>query len=84
MTTKQQQETLEYFRKHAEDWRSKAVGGRNDKANVIEQRNEYILQVEDERPATRCFSMSDAARENSSAIPPDAESMPPVSTTPQR
>ena len=53
MTTKQQQETLEYFRKHAEDWRSKAVGGRNDKANVIEQRNEYILQVEDERPVTR-------------------------------
>lgn len=55
MTTKQQQETLEYFRKHAEDWRSKAVGGRNDKANVIEQRNDYILQVEDERPATRSF-----------------------------
>ena len=31
------------------------MGGRNDKANVIEQRNEYILQVEDERPATRSF-----------------------------
>ena len=84
MTTKQQQETLEYFRKHAEDWRSKAVGSRNDKANIIEQRNEYILQVRMNVQQRGRFSMSDAARENSSAIPPDAESMPPVSMMPQR
>lgn len=55
MTTKQQQEALEYFRKHAEDWKSKAEGLGSAKVNVIEQRNEYVLQVADEHPAMRSF-----------------------------
>lgn len=55
MTTKQQQEALDYFRKHAEDWRSKAGGLGSAKVNVIEQRNEYVLQVADECPAMRSF-----------------------------
>ncbi len=55
MATKQQQEALDYFRSHAEDWRSKADGLGNAKVNVIEQRNRYVLQVADERPAVRSF-----------------------------
>jgi len=55
MTTKQQQESLEYFRKHASDWRSKAEGLKGARVNVIEQRNEYVLQVADEHPAMRSF-----------------------------
>jgi len=55
MTTKQQQEALDYFRKHAEDWRSKADGLGSAKVNVIEQRNEYVLKVAEERSAIRSF-----------------------------
>lgn len=55
MTTKQQQEALDYFRKHAEGWRSKAGELGSAKMNVIEQRNEYVLQVADERPVMRSF-----------------------------
>lgn len=55
MTTKQQQEALEYFRRHARDWRAKAEGVGNTEVNVIEQRNGYVLQVADEHPAIRSF-----------------------------
>lgn len=55
MTTKQQLEALEYFSKHAGDWRAKAADVGSIKANVIEQRNGYVLQVADERPAMRSF-----------------------------
>ncbi len=55
MTTKQQQEALDYFKKHAEDWRSKAEGLGSTKVNVIKQRNDYVLQVADEHPALRLF-----------------------------
>lgn len=54
MTTKQQREALEYFRTHADDWRSKA-DGTNPKVNIIEQRNEYVLMVQQERETTRSF-----------------------------
>ena len=54
MTTKQQQESLEYFRGHAGDWRAKAEG-RDTEVNVIEQRNGYVLQIADEREALRSF-----------------------------
>lgn len=54
-TKKQQQEALDYFKKHAEDWRSKAEELGSTKVNVIEQRNEYVLQVADEHPAMRSF-----------------------------
>jgi 2-polyprenyl-3-methyl-5-hydroxy-6-metoxy-1,4-benzoquinol methylase len=55
MATKQQQDTLEYFRGHAGDWRAKAEGVGNSRVNVIEQRNGYVLQVADERSATQSF-----------------------------
>lgn len=55
MTTKQQQEALNYFRTHAEDWRSKAADLGDSKVNVIGQRNAYILQIAEERPTTRSF-----------------------------
>ena len=53
MITTQQQEALDYFRKHAEDWRSKADGLDSARVNIIEQRNGYVLQVADEHPAIR-------------------------------
>jgi SAM-dependent methyltransferase len=49
MATNQQQETLDYFRKHAEAWKAKAQDSGNIKVNVIEQRNGYVLQIADER-----------------------------------
>ena len=55
MITKQQQEALDYFKKHAEDWRSIAEGLGITKVNVIEQRNKYVLQVADEHSAIRLF-----------------------------
>ena len=55
MRTKQQQEALEYFRKHAGDWSLKAGGRGSTRVNVIEQRNEYVLQVMDEHPAVCSF-----------------------------
>ncbi len=41
----QQEQTLNYFRKFAEDWRSKAEGGNDKEFNVIESRNSYVVQV---------------------------------------
>jgi 2-polyprenyl-3-methyl-5-hydroxy-6-metoxy-1,4-benzoquinol methylase len=53
MTTKQQQEALEYFRKHAGDWREAAEGAGIASVNIIALRNQYVLQVAQERAATR-------------------------------
>jgi SAM-dependent methyltransferase len=55
MATKQQREALEYFRKHAEEWRSKAEGLGSTEVNVIEQRNGYVLAIVDENPTMRSF-----------------------------
>ena len=55
MTTKQQQESLDYFRKHAGDWRANANGTGDAQVNVIEQRNGYVLQVADERLVMQSF-----------------------------
>lgn len=55
MATQQQREALEYFREHAGEWRAKAQGVERTKVNVIEQRNGYVLQIADERPAMRSF-----------------------------
>lgn len=49
MTKKQQEETLDYFQSHAEDWHTKATGQNKKKVNVIQQRNGYVLQVIKER-----------------------------------
>jgi len=53
MLTPQQQEALDYFRKHATDWRANAEGAHGSSVNVIEQRNQYVLDVAKERSHTR-------------------------------
>lgn len=45
METKQQQETLNYFDAFAKDWKEKAQGQKVAKVNVINQRNNYVLEV---------------------------------------
>ena len=50
--TKQQVETLHYFREYADDWHRKALSTAQTKVNVIQQRNGYVLQVIQERPVT--------------------------------
>jgi 2-polyprenyl-3-methyl-5-hydroxy-6-metoxy-1,4-benzoquinol methylase len=45
MRTEQQDQALEFFRRFASDWRQRAEGGELRKANVIRQRNEYVLEV---------------------------------------
>ncbi|MBT4430757.1 MAG: methyltransferase domain-containing protein [Nitrospinaceae bacterium] len=55
MTTIQQEQTLNYFREHAGKWRLKAEGPLGSCINVIEQRNDFVLQVLDEHPAVRSF-----------------------------
>lgn len=55
MKTKQQRETLEYFKKHAAEWRLEAEGIGASGVNVIEQRNEYVLQVASERSQLQSF-----------------------------
>lgn len=55
MITKQQQESLDYFKKHAEDWRSIAEGLGDAKVNIIEQRNKYVQRVASEHTAIRSF-----------------------------
>lgn len=55
MPTKQQQEALDYFSRHAADWRAKAENAGNQKVNVIEQRNGFVQQIAKENPALREF-----------------------------
>lgn len=55
MKTKQQRETLEYFKKHAAEWRLEAEGSGASGVNVIEQRNGYVLQVASERSHVQSF-----------------------------
>lgn len=55
MSTPQQQEALQFFREHAERWRARAQGVGNSGVNIIEQRNDYVQQVAQERPSTRSF-----------------------------
>lgn len=50
--TKQQVEALHYFREYADDWHRKALSTAQTKVNVIQQRNEYVLQVIQERAVT--------------------------------
>jgi 2-polyprenyl-3-methyl-5-hydroxy-6-metoxy-1,4-benzoquinol methylase len=50
--TKQQAEALRYFNDYADDWHNKARSNAQTKVNVIQQRNNYVLQVIRERAAT--------------------------------
>jgi len=45
MTTKQQEEALGYFKKHAEDWKNKALSMDRQNVNVIQQRNGFVIYV---------------------------------------
>jgi 2-polyprenyl-3-methyl-5-hydroxy-6-metoxy-1,4-benzoquinol methylase len=45
MTIEQQNESLWYFREHAEDWKNKALSRDRQRVNVIQQRNGYVLHV---------------------------------------
>ncbi len=42
---KSQQQTAEYFQRFASEWRRKVDGAHPGKANVIRQRNEFVLAV---------------------------------------
>lgn len=52
MTTRQQKEALNYFGTHAEDWKDKAISADRRKFNVIERRNNYVVDVIKGRAAT--------------------------------
>lgn len=52
MKTKQQKETLSYFKKHAKEWRDTAKTTSPDEVNIIQQRNEYVLHVIEKREGT--------------------------------
>jgi len=51
--TRQQEETLSYFRKHAERWGEAAKGSEKQDINVIQQRNNYVLDVIGQREVTK-------------------------------
>lgn len=53
VTTKQQHEALDYFRKEASNWKASAVSKAADEVNVIQQRNDYVLEVAERREQTR-------------------------------
>lgn len=53
--TPQQREALDYFRANADDWRSKAEGSGTARVNIIKQRNDFVLNVLEERESTRKF-----------------------------
>ncbi len=54
MKKEQQEETLEYFRNHAEEWANKAAGN-VPKYNVIAARNDYVLRVIGNRQSSNKF-----------------------------
>lgn len=45
MTTFQQNETREFFNRHAAEWQSKALGEVPKRVNVIQERNDFVLDV---------------------------------------
>lgn len=53
MTSRQQEEALHYFRTHAKEWAKKAISSELGKVNVIQQRNQYVMKVLEDRSETR-------------------------------
>ncbi len=53
MTTRQQEEALLYFSEHARDWKNQASSADEQKVNVIQQRNGFVLSVIGHRGTTR-------------------------------
>lgn len=52
MATVQQEETLRYFKTHAQNWQNNANISEENKVNVIKQRNGYVLEVIKNRKET--------------------------------
>jgi 2-polyprenyl-3-methyl-5-hydroxy-6-metoxy-1,4-benzoquinol methylase len=53
MTTKQQDETLRFFKEFAQKWHDKAINKDRCALNVIKQRNDYVLHVIKNRLTTK-------------------------------
>ncbi|KPK94706.1 MAG: hypothetical protein AMJ88_03320 [Anaerolineae bacterium SM23_ 63] len=53
MTSRKQEEALDYFTTHAKEWAKKAISSDRGKVNVIQQRNQYVLKVFEDRSETR-------------------------------
>ncbi len=51
MSTKQQDDALDYFRNAAGEWKQKAVSAATNKVNIIKQRNDFVLKVFEQRSA---------------------------------
>ena len=49
----QQQQTLEYFRRHARDWQRRTEATGEAKVNVVRQRHAYVEKVAGERRPTK-------------------------------
>ena len=54
---RQQEETLNYFRQVAKEWSQKAEGLFKQKVNVIEQRNNYVVDVSKEVNAKKVLDV---------------------------
>jgi 2-polyprenyl-3-methyl-5-hydroxy-6-metoxy-1,4-benzoquinol methylase len=52
MTTRQQEETLLYFSEHAREWKNRASSADEQKVNVTQQRNGFVLSVIEHRART--------------------------------
>jgi len=48
----QQQQALDYFKEHAQEWLGKGKTVCQDQVNVIQQRNDYVLRVIEKREKT--------------------------------
>lgn len=55
MSSEQQDQALEFFRRFAADWRLRAAGGEPRKFNIIRHRNDYVVEVARRRGDIRRF-----------------------------
>ena len=53
MASKQQKQTLDYFKRYAQNWNEKAGTRAINYVNIIKQRNDFVLQVIDRRKSTQ-------------------------------
>ncbi|MCH8136497.1 MAG: methyltransferase domain-containing protein [Proteobacteria bacterium] len=53
LNRRQQQEALNYFRGHAQEWSNNAAVESLSSVNIIKQRNDYVLHVIQRRQSTR-------------------------------
>jgi 2-polyprenyl-3-methyl-5-hydroxy-6-metoxy-1,4-benzoquinol methylase len=53
MDKEHQNEVLNYFNKYAQHWKIKAMKESEDEVNIINQRNNYVIQIIDERDKTQ-------------------------------